>query len=233
MKFGTFKKHSLAEEIAQKILVLIQEKELRPGDRLPPVRELATMMQVSVPSLREALRTLSFMNVVEIRQGSGTYVTSLKPELLVEHLDFVLSLDDSLYTQVFQTRKILEVGIAAIAAQQITDEEIADLESIVERTAAAINHPESFYQFDVELHDTIIRSTRNQILIQLMLGIRRLNEESRRRTLGLGDLDAGLEQHRAIVTAVKSRDPEAARQAMLSHLNHSEGQLKELLLSEA
>src|SRR5512146_521879 len=92
--FGPFEKDVLPKKIATRLLSLIKEKHLRPGDKLPPERELAVMMQVSRPSLREALRALSIINIIEIRQGDGTYVTSLEPELLIEPLDFVFSLDD-------------------------------------------------------------------------------------------------------------------------------------------
>ncbi|MCB0176501.1 MAG: FadR family transcriptional regulator, partial [Anaerolineae bacterium] len=96
--------------IARRLMTLLKEKQLKPGDKLPPERELAAMMQVSRPSLREGLRALSMMNVLEIRQGDGTYVTSLDPELLVEQLSLVLALDDSTLLQLFEARKILEVG---------------------------------------------------------------------------------------------------------------------------
>jgi len=78
VNFGTLQRDVLSEKIVEKLLTLIREKQLRPGDRLPPERELATMMGVSRPSLREALRALSIMRVIENRQGSGTFVTSLK-----------------------------------------------------------------------------------------------------------------------------------------------------------
>src|SRR5690606_3169450 len=74
--FGTFKKSSISEDIVDNLLSLIRERELRPGDKLPPERELAAMMQVSRPSLREALRALAIMNIIEIRQGDGTYIPS-------------------------------------------------------------------------------------------------------------------------------------------------------------
>ncbi|MEZ4768608.1 MAG: GntR family transcriptional regulator [Caldilineales bacterium] len=116
--FEPVRKSAIAEEISARLLTLIQEKQLKPGDKLPPERELAATMQVSRPSLREALRALALMNVLEIRQGDGAYVTSLEPDLLVEHLDFVISLDDSTIHHLFEVRRILETGIAQLAAQR-------------------------------------------------------------------------------------------------------------------
>jgi DNA-binding FadR family transcriptional regulator len=85
LEFGTFERNALSERIAMRLLQMIREQKLRPGDHLPPERDLAAMMQVSRPSLREALRALSIMNIIEHRQGSGTYVTSLEPERLSEY----------------------------------------------------------------------------------------------------------------------------------------------------
>ena len=107
------KQQTVPEAISAEILDLLRQKELKPGDKLPPERELAEMLGVSRPSLREALRALSIMKVIEVRQGDGTYVSALKPEELVEHLEFVFMLDDSTMLQLFEARKIVEVAEAA------------------------------------------------------------------------------------------------------------------------
>lgn len=97
ISFGEMKRDILSEKIANRLLTLIKEKQLRPGDCLPPERELAQMMKVSRPSLREALRALQLMNIIKNRQGSGNYITALEPAKLVEHLDIVFALDNSTY----------------------------------------------------------------------------------------------------------------------------------------
>ena len=130
-KFGTIEKDPISKQIAARLLSLLKEKHLRPGDKLPPERELAAMMQVSRPSLREALQALSIMNVLEIRQGSGTYVTSLESGLLSEQLSFVFSLDDSTFLELFEARKILETGIIGLAVSRITDDDIVELKQIL------------------------------------------------------------------------------------------------------
>ena len=112
-------------------------------------------MQVSRPSLREALRALAMLNIVEIRQGSGTYVSSLKPEVLIEHLDFVFALDDSTFTELLEARQMLEPGLAAAAATRATDEELALLRACVSRAAVDVDDPEVFLAADLELHQII------------------------------------------------------------------------------
>jgi GntR family transcriptional repressor for pyruvate dehydrogenase complex len=228
MPFEAIPKTAVAEDIVAQLLLLIREKKLLPGDKLPPERELALMMGVSRPSLREALRSLSIMHIVELRHGSGTYIASLEPETLVEHLDFVFALDDSAYLQLFETRKILEPGICALAAQRISDEEIAQLEACVARSATGFEDPEAYFQADIDLHEIIIGAARNPLLHRFMASIRRLGTASRRRTSAL----AGIMQqthldHQAIVQALKAHDAIAAYQAMLTHLTHIEQRLKE------
>ena len=226
-EFGTIERDTLWEQIAARLLSMLKERQLRPGDKLPPERELAAMMQVSRPSLREALRALSMMNVLEIRQGAGTFVTSLEPELLVEHLDFVLSLDDSTFVKLFEARKILEVGIVALTATRITDEELAELEAGLVRSQEALGDPVAFLQADVALHKTITQAAQNPILSRISDSIGKLSFASRRRTVEISGIrEQTLEDHRAIVTALQARDPEAAQQAMLRHLNNVEQRMR-------
>lgn len=227
--FGTFKKSAISEDIVDNLLTLIRERELRPGDKLPPERELAVMMQVSRPSLREALRALSIMNVIEIRQGDGTYVTSLEPNLLMSHLDFVFALTDAAFLELFEARRILEPGLVAMAAERITDAEIAQLEACVHRSRELVDDFEAFAEADMEMHELIAKAARNSILERCMAGVSQLGRVSRKRTVGLpGVTRRSLQDHLAIVAALKARDPQAARQAMLEHLQHVEQELKHL-----
>ena len=231
--FGSIKKNALAEEILSRLLNLIKERELRPGDKLPPERELATMMNVSRPSLREALRALSIMNIIEIRQGDGTYISSLEPDLLVEHLDFVFALDDSTFLELFEARKILEVGIVALAAERITDEEIAVLEDCLQNAVDSAADPVAFLQADLDLHEAITRAAKNPILSRVMTSISQLGSASRSRTTSIpGVVNDTVNDHHNIVAALKARNPEAARQAMLFHLNNVETRLERLVESQ-
>ena len=232
MSFDPIRKSALAEEIIARLLTLIKERELQPGEKLPPERELAARLGVSRPSLREALRALSVMNVIEMRQGDGTYVSSLEPELLVEHLDFVLSIDDSTFLQLFETRKIVEAGIMALAAQRITSEELEALEACLQKSREYVNDHEMFLQTDLELHERITRAARNPFLTRFMASLSQLSIASRSRTVAIpGVREETVEAHRKIVEALKARDPEAARQAMLEHLDSVERRLVALIES--
>jgi GntR family transcriptional repressor for pyruvate dehydrogenase complex len=228
--FGTFKKSSISEDIVENLLTLIRERELHPGDKLPPERELAATMQVSRPSLREALRALAIMNVIEIRQGDGTYVTSLEPNLLMSHLDFVFALNDIALLELFEARRILEPGLVEMAAVRITDEEVAQLEACVMRSMELVDDHEAFALADLEMHELIAKAARNSILGRCMAGVSQLGRVSRRRTVALpGVTRQSVQDHLAIVEALKTRDPAAARQAMLHHLLHVEDELKHFI----
>jgi GntR family transcriptional repressor for pyruvate dehydrogenase complex len=218
----------LWQQIAEQLMIMLQTGQLQPGDRLPPERELAAKMQVSRPSLREALRALTMMNILEVRQGAGTYVTSLEPELLVEHLDFVLSLEDTSLTSLFEARRIVEAGITALAAERITDEELAELEEVLHRSEEALGDPEAFLQADHAMHRAVTRAARNAILSRVVDSISRLLLVSRSRTIEIPGIRVQtLEHHRAIISALKARDPEAAQQAMVEHLENVEQRLLE------
>jgi GntR family transcriptional repressor for pyruvate dehydrogenase complex len=212
--YGTFKRDSLSEQIAARLLSLIREKKLHPGDRLPPERDLAAMMKVSRPSLREALRALSIMNLIEVRQGDGTYVSTLRPaELLVEHLDLIFALEDTTYLELFEARK--------------------SMETCLNEARSNMEDTEAFLQADVKLHSLVTKAARNAILSSFMEAISRLSNASRHRTVELpGVPSKTIEDHRAIVAALKAHDPEAARQAMLTHLNNVQQKLKSVVNSD-
>jgi GntR family transcriptional repressor for pyruvate dehydrogenase complex len=234
--FETPPRSALSEDIVSKLLALLKEKKLRPGERLPPERELAERLQVSRPSLREALRALSIMHVVEIRQGSGTYISSLEPKRLVEHLDFVFALADSTYLSLFEARKVVEVGICSLAAERITDEEIARLEGCLEKGLLGLTNGDLdlYRQADVELHEIITEAAASPILSRIMASISHLSRASRQRTSALPGIGQQvIEDHRIIVDALKRHDPDAARLAMYQHLTHVEQRFLEDLASDA
>jgi len=221
--FEPVKKSDLPQEIITRLLSLIRERKLLPGSKLPPERELATMLQVTRPSLREALRALSIMHVIEMRQGDGTYISSLEPSLLAEDLGFIFLLDDSTYLQLFEARRIVEAGITGLAALRITEEQLAELEACLNKAAASISDHHAFLQTDLDLHELITEAAGNPFLSRFMASISQLGLASRSRTVEIpGVAEQALEDHRAIIAAIKTRNPETARQAMLAHLDHVE-----------
>jgi GntR family transcriptional repressor for pyruvate dehydrogenase complex len=219
--FGIFERDLLPERIAERLVSLIAERQLRPGDRLPSERDLAATMRVSRATLREALRALAMLNIIEIRPGSGTYVTSLKPELLVEHLDFIFALDDSTFAELLEARAELEPRIAALAASHATAEELAAIQAGVVRARECVDDAARFLEADVALHQLITEAAHNQILTRFMASLTRLGMASRRRTGELASVrHKTVIEHEAVAEALLRRDPQAAAAAMQRHIDH-------------
>ena len=232
-EFPTLKRTSVSLEAAEAIKALIVSGELGSGDALPPERNLAVMLGISRPSLREALRVLTAMNVVEPRHGGGTYVTSLDPRLLARPINFLLQVEPRTFLHLFEVRQVLEVSAARLAAPKMTDEVVAELESLAAEAATVLRQPTRYSELDFELHTKIVEATANPIYLSLYESISDLLLESRRRTARVAAVRRQAhEDHLAIVAALRARDPDAAAQAMQGHLEGIRRVLDEMLTSE-
>ena len=213
------KRQPIAEQVVQQLLSLILAGSLKPGEQLPPERELAQTLEVSRPSLREALRALSLLGVVNIRQGGGAFVSSLNPEELLGPIHFFVSLDEHNLQALFEARILIESGLAALAATRITDEEISRLRACVELDEDALSDPEQFAKLDAEFHWIICKAANNSFLERVATSVQVLGRASRGITSHLpGVLEQSLRDHKRIVTALAARDSEQAATAMKSHL---------------
>jgi GntR family transcriptional repressor for pyruvate dehydrogenase complex len=156
-------------------------------------------------------------------------VTSLAPELLLAHLDFVFVLTDATFLELFEARRSLEPGIVALAAARIGDAEIAALEACMARAAALVDDHAAFAEVDLEIHTRIAKAAGNAILARFLSSLSQLGAASRQRTVALpGVARRSLEDHQAIIAALKRRDPAAAQAAMLDHLRRVEAALQQL-----
>ena len=198
---------------------MILDGRLRPGDRLPSERALSEALGVSRPTVREALRSLGAMNIVETRHGSGTFVTSLSVEELLRPLQFALALSDFALEHLFEVRLMLEPGAAALAARRADELELELLRDCARRGMATDLDPDELVRIDVERHGTIAGAARNPLIQRLLASIATLAEESRAYTVrlpGVALRTAG--EHDQIVEAIGARDPERARAAMIAHI---------------
>lgn len=226
-RFTVVSRSTLPEEIANRLLKQIKEQELQAGDKLPAERNLARMMDVSRPVLREALRALALMRVVDIRQGDGTYITSLEPTQLIAHLDFVFSKDSVALVQLLEARRVVEAGNARLAALRVTDSEVAGLQDLVLSLAKCIDDPDRFSELDIAFHDAVCAAANNFLLTQFMNIASTLGRVSRDRTGGLRAVrEAALDDHRRLLEALREHDQDAAERAMVDHLDHVEAGLR-------
>ena len=214
----------LSEEIVKSILDEVKKGRLKPGDKLPSEKQMLEIYQVSRGPVREALRTLRIMNVIDIKQGKGAFITSLDPGLLVEHLEFVLDLDNSTVFNLFEARRIMEPEIAYLAALRASDLQIETLKETALQG----------FQVDILLHEMIAKATQNPILLRFITSIAYLGEMSRNQTSAVpGVKEAAHEQHLKLVDAIAHRDGDLARELMKDHLDYvSDSYRNHILLAE-
>lgn len=205
-----------------------------PGDRLPRESELAAELGLSRNSLREAVRALSQLRVLEVRQGDGTYVSSLEPGLLLESTGFVthLLLGET-ELELYEVRRILEAAVAALAAGRIDTEEKKELGVNLERMSAA-RSVEELVEADVAFHAVIAKAAGNAVLTSLLgsLATRTMRARLWHGREADGALDETRMEHRRIYEAIIAGDPELARAAATAHIASSERWLKGKLTAE-
>lgn len=211
---------AVTDEAIEKIKGMIVSGALRPGDRLPKESELAAELGLSRNSLREAVRALSLIRILDVRQGDGTYVTSLDPQLLLEALSFVVDFHrDDTVLEFLAVRRILEPAATAMAAARITE---AELDALTAQLDALGPEPsvEELVATDLDFHRGIVRSAGNSVLCSLLDGLS--GPTTRARVWrGLTQEDAvsrTLHEHRAIVAALRDGDAEAARSWATVHI---------------
>lgn len=220
LSFPAVARTSVGLQSAELIKGLIVSGQLKPGDALPPERDLAVMLKISRPSLREALRILVAMNVLTARHGGGTYVTSLEPKLLARPVSFLLQVNPMAFKHLFEVRQVLEVGAARLAAEKISDEEVDELATLTAAAEAVLSRPSKYLHFDFEIHSKIIEATNNPIYLSLYASIADLSIESRKKTARSAAVrQQAHADHVAIVDALRRRDPVAAGRAMHNHLS--------------
>ena len=222
---------SVTSEAIEQIKAMILSGELRPGDKLARESELAERLAISRSSLREAVRALAALNVLEARQGDGTYVTSLTPELLLEVIGFGVELvNDPSLLEFFQVRRFLETGATAAAASSITDAELASLRDCMARMDDA-ETVEELVQADEEFHRIVTLATRNSVLSALLdnLSSRTLRARLWRGVMERGAVERTKQWHHAILEGLEARDAESARAADLMHLAEGESWLRRAL----
>ncbi len=209
------------EQVVAFVRGLIDRGRLRPGDRLPGERDLATQIGVSRPSVRAGLHALAAMGVVRSRHGSGTYIPDGPPSLGSEPLSFLAALHGFSREEMYETRRILETEAAGLAADRATSDHLATLAEEVAGLFANRDNPHQFLVHDINFHRAVADAAKNPIVGALVGMVSALYYERRKATAEQAsdrDLRDAAEAHRRIYQAIRARDAEAARRAMSAHL---------------
>jgi DNA-binding FadR family transcriptional regulator len=216
---------SQTDVVVQGIRQLIIDGRLRPGDRLPIEKDLAAALGVSRNPLREGVRALSMMGVLETRQGDGTYVTKLDPSMLLAPMGFVVDLHHGAgTTHLHSVRRILETEAAALAAQRVGVEELDAAAELLRHNEAelALDEPnhETVIENDIAFHRIISEASGNPVLAALIdaLGGRTMRDRLRRSITQPGADETAHREHLSILAALTAHDPDRARTRMSAHL---------------
>jgi GntR family transcriptional regulator, transcriptional repressor for pyruvate dehydrogenase complex len=207
----------LSERISRQLLETIIAGHYPPGELLPPERELAATFKVSRVAVREALSSLAAKGILSVRQGRGAEVNSsdqwntLDPEVLM------LLHGDKIFGQLVQMRLIFEPELAALAAENICDEELETLRKLADLPDS--DTVEQHVERDTAFHLAIARATHNPVLLVVLGSTSEILRESRRRTFtAAGEMPRARRWHQDIYAAIAAHDPQAARQAMTGHI---------------
>lgn len=220
MGIEPIKSTRIYEEIVRQIKAMIGEGRLKSGDQLPPERDLAEKFVVSRTSVREALRALESLGLVEIRPGEGTFVRRVSVEALIEPLAIVMLSQREAIGELFEARRLLEPSIAALAARRASLEEIAEMERILEAQARAIAAGRTGLTEDGQFHAAIASAAHNRAITRIVHAIMDLLAQSREESLNTpGRPTRSHDDHRRVLEAIKQRDAPAAEQTMREHLD--------------
>jgi GntR family transcriptional repressor for pyruvate dehydrogenase complex len=220
MSFDPIVQKSISEQVAQRLLTMIRSGLLKPAQQLPPERELAAMLGVGRPAVREAIRGLALLGLLRIRQGEGTFVGSLEPRELMEPLEMIIDLNAGTLDALFDARLIIESGVAALAARNMSAAALAVLVGNVEHEAQLLNDPAGFAAADMAFHEAIIDACDNPFLQSIAGSLYLLGKKSRSITSRIpAVLETSLADHRAILAGLLARDADAAAAAMRCHLS--------------
>lgn len=210
---------SVAEQVARNLLDLIRTGSVRPGQQLPTERELAATLQVSRPSVREAVRGLQILGVLRARQGGGLFVTSLKAAEILAPLQMLITLSADNFEALHESRVVVEGAIGRLLSQKITAATIVRLRRMVEIQETLTGNPVAFRVSDMEFHRTLGAALDNPFLERIAESLYVLGFEYRKIAWETpGVLARSVRDHEQIVSALDARDPERIAAAMVRHM---------------
>jgi GntR family transcriptional repressor for pyruvate dehydrogenase complex len=228
--FTAVRRTRVFEGVAQQLQQLIVDGALKPGERLPPERELCARLGVSRGSLRDAIRILELAGLVVPRQGEGTVVADLSPETVAAPIASILVRKRELVGELLDVRKMIEPALAARAAERATAEDVAGLEEVLRRQRDRARRGEPTIDEDGEFHYRIALAARNGVVKIVLDVLMRLLRETRARSLQTpGRPRRSVEGHERILEAIRRRDPAGAEAAVRRHLEEVEQIVKKTL----
>jgi GntR family transcriptional repressor for pyruvate dehydrogenase complex len=211
---------TVGEQVALQLAGMIRDERWRPGEKLPPEMELCRALAIGRSTLREALKSLAFIGMVRMRPGDGTYVSQTSPGLLDRLLARGELKTKKDLADVCEARLILETELAALAAERAEASDIQILRNLLKESERSIaGEGRSFIELDLEFHLAVASSAKNDVLRHVLTDIRGVLIEWIMKSQELPGLrENALVQHRKIFESIRDHRPQAAREAMETHL---------------
>jgi GntR family transcriptional regulator, transcriptional repressor for pyruvate dehydrogenase complex len=212
-------KQNLPDRLARQIRGTIQSGNYRRGDRLPPIVEMAKRFEVGQPSIREALKKLEAMGVVQIRHGSGVFVTRSEEVLLLASPDYAGTVTKELLLDLIRARIPIEIQSVADAVERATPEQVKELRHILDKAQKHLDDDERLDAVNLEFHGKIAIASGNSVTAQLLAVLHELFAEEQRLICSIfGSHKAAHQHHLQILEAIERRDVELAVERMRAHL---------------
>lgn len=225
------RRQNVYELIAEQLIMQISERRLRPGDVLPPERELTQLYHVGRSSVREALRMLESKGLIE-PAGNGSFVVADFRNPLNDSLSLLLTLDEASMRDIYELRRILECEAAALAAQRRVDKHVARMDEAIKEMSGglAASDADQYIDADLNFHLAIAEATGNRLMLHSMHAIRELLRRALKSVyLVPGSPERSLVQHHSIRNAIAAGDGARARDEMERHLVRVEADVRALL----
>jgi GntR family transcriptional repressor for pyruvate dehydrogenase complex len=221
--FRAVRKTRVSQDIIEQIRDLVTSGRLKPGDRLPSERELSQALSVSRSSVREAVRAMESLGLIQARAGEGTFVASPSGSRGNDPIIASLHQDWSTQHKLFEVRRVIEPDLAALAARRATAEQIEKLRTTLNEQEAEILRGGTGVKQDSTFHFLMAEATGNEALVRIVDSLMDLLLKTREESLHHGERRAqSLRQHRTILAAIEARDPRAAERLMRDHIRDVE-----------
>ena len=227
MEFRKITPVRLYESVIEQIMNLIKNDKLKPGDKLPPERELAEKFSISRGSLREAFRVLESKGLIKSKPGGGRFIREIKKDAFIDTENIILSLEKSSILELLEAREIFEVKIVEFAAERATAEEVKVIEEVFSRVSEEVRtedkeaEDDKKTESDTEFHLAIASASHNFVFVNVIKLHLDLLRDTREKTQQIpGRREGRWREHQAILQAIKEHDSKKAGEAMLKHLRN-------------
>jgi len=220
-EMGPIRTEDLTENVVRQIKASILRGAIKPGERLPPERELAALLKISRGSLRQALKALQIMGVLEVIHGSGTYLADSAEAVLRDPEDLLIPSRGHSFAEMYEARRAMEAESAASAAIRATEQDLQKMRSEIDAMRKAMTSARQFIERDKVFHHHIAVASGNSVFIWFIELLQRVLDKGQRVHARSERMHLLISEHERIVRAIEARDSDLARKEMLSHLTLS------------